>query len=89
VIQLILGSVAFKRGWRWRVLIPIALGIVLAVIMAGAGVNLTEAGGAALVPDILVDIGLLIMCIIPPPQPATAVVEAVEVDAAEVRVTAR
>jgi hypothetical protein len=68
MLQLILGSIAFGRGWRWRVLIPVGFRIGLAILMAGGGTDPTEASAAALIPDILIDIALGIMCVVPPPR---------------------
>ena len=69
MLELVLASVAWRRGWKARALIPLGLAFGFGFILAAAGAPTQEAGLVLFLPDLIATVVLGIMCLVPPSVP--------------------
>lgn len=65
IIEIILTIFAWRKGWRWLSLIPVATAFSIGLMFGFSGVELEALGLGAIFIDILAIIALILMVVYP------------------------
>jgi hypothetical protein len=70
IAEIILTYFAWKKGWRWWAILPVALcvviGLILGIGIASSGGSVNDLPGVAVILDIVAIIALIVMVSIKP-----------------------
>lgn len=72
IIEIILTIVAWRKGWRYKSLIPMGSALVIGFLLGfGVGLSggsLASVSGLAITLDVLAVIALIVLCVVKPKQ---------------------
>jgi len=82
IIEIILTAIAWKRGWRWRSLIPIGagfgFGFLMGIAIGASGGDPEAAMGLGIIAEFLVLGSLIVLALRPPSRRAALATESAQ-----------